>query len=145
MNARSTWIRRLAAPSSSASRSLAAIALAGGFSELGAKPVTTARSDVDLVATEYGVADLWGLDLPARAQALIAIAHPDFRERLAAEAAQARRRAEVLRTTAPLSPPVSSSSFFPLERWMTVGRQNGPISACKCRVCDTYNLRSPVA
>ena len=60
---------------------------------LGAKPVTTARSDVDLVATEYGVADLWGLDLPARAQALIAIAHPDFRERLAAEAAQALPRA----------------------------------------------------
>ena len=47
---------------------------------LGGKPVTTARSDVDLVVTEYGVADLWGLDLHARAEALIAIAHPDFRD-----------------------------------------------------------------
>lgn len=54
---------------------------------LGARPVTTARSDIDLVVTEYGVADLWGLDLPARAQALIAIAHPDFRDGLARQAA----------------------------------------------------------
>ena len=50
---------------------------------LGVRPVTTARSDVDLVVTEYGVADLWGLDLHARVEALIAIAHPDFREDLA--------------------------------------------------------------
>ncbi|MFC7706320.1 acetyl-CoA hydrolase/transferase family protein [Plastorhodobacter daqingensis] len=49
---------------------------------LGDRPVTTARSDVDLVVTEYGVADLWGLDLRARVEALIAIAHPDFREDL---------------------------------------------------------------
>jgi len=51
-------------------------------SSLCGKPVTTARSDVDLVVTEFGVADLWGLDLHARARALIAIAHPDFRESL---------------------------------------------------------------
>jgi 4-hydroxybutyrate CoA-transferase len=38
--------------------------------------------------TEFGVADLWGLDLPARAEALTAIAHPEFRERLAAEFAR---------------------------------------------------------
>ena len=49
---------------------------------LGHRPVTTARSDIDLVVTEQGVADLWGLDLHARATALIAIAHPDFRENL---------------------------------------------------------------
>lgn len=49
---------------------------------LGNRPVTTSRSDVDLVVTEYGVADLWGLDLPARARALIAIAHPEFRDAL---------------------------------------------------------------
>lgn len=58
---------------------------------LGNRPVTTARSDVDLVVTEWGVADLWGLDLLARPKALIAIAHPDFRDQLARdlEAAQA--------------------------------------------------------
>lgn len=54
---------------------------------LGGKPVTTARSDIDLVVTEHGVADLWGLDLPGRARALIEIAHPDFREQLERAAA----------------------------------------------------------
>ncbi len=49
---------------------------------LGGGPVTTARSDIDLVVTEYGSADLWGLDLKSRATALIAIAHPDFRDEL---------------------------------------------------------------
>jgi acyl-CoA hydrolase len=55
---------------------------------LGDRPVTTARSDVDLVVTEYGVADLWGLDLRARVKALIGIAHPDFREELERGAAR---------------------------------------------------------
>lgn len=50
--------------------------------DLGDHPVTTARSDVDLVVTEHGVADLWGLDLNARRKALIDIAHPDFRDAL---------------------------------------------------------------
>jgi len=50
------------------------------------QPVTTARSDIDLVVTEFGVADLWGLDLNARAKALIEIAHPDFRDALSRQA-----------------------------------------------------------
>lgn len=50
--------------------------------KLGGRPVTTARSDVDLVVTEYGSAALWGLDLRARAEALIAVAHPAFRAQL---------------------------------------------------------------
>jgi 4-hydroxybutyrate CoA-transferase len=41
--------------------------------------VTTSRSDVHYVVTEYGVADLRGKTLRQRAEALIAIAHPDFR------------------------------------------------------------------
>lgn len=47
-------------------------------------PVTTPRFAVDCVVTEYGVARLKGRDLHARAAALIAIAHPDFRDGLAA-------------------------------------------------------------
>jgi acyl-CoA hydrolase len=43
-------------------------------------PVSAARSDVDIVVTEHGVARLSGLTPPARAQALIAIAHPEDRE-----------------------------------------------------------------
>ena len=44
--------------------------------------VTTARADVDMVVTEYGVAELRGKSLRERAQALIAIAHPKFRDGL---------------------------------------------------------------
>jgi len=46
-------------------------------------PVTTPRFAIDLVVTEYGVARLRGKDLWARAEALIAIAHPSFRDALA--------------------------------------------------------------
>lgn len=48
--------------------------------------VSTSRNDVHYIATEYGVADLRGKSLLQRAKALIAIAHPDFREALLAEA-----------------------------------------------------------
>lgn len=48
--------------------------------------VTTSRNDVHFVVTEYGVADLRGKTLHARAQALIAIAHPAFREQLKQQA-----------------------------------------------------------
>jgi acyl-CoA hydrolase len=44
--------------------------------------VTTSRAHVHYVATEFGVANLHGLDLEERARALIGIAHPDFREEL---------------------------------------------------------------
>lgn len=47
-----------------------------------ASPVTTPRSDVDVVVTEHGAADLRGLDDRARAQALIAVADPAHRESL---------------------------------------------------------------
>lgn len=45
-------------------------------------PVTTPRSDADLVVTEYGVADLRGVPVEERPARLIAIAHPAFREML---------------------------------------------------------------
>lgn len=48
--------------------------------------VVTSRADVHLVVTEFGVADLYGRSLQERARALIAIAHPDFRDVLEAEA-----------------------------------------------------------
>ncbi|MCE8165086.1 4-hydroxybutyrate CoA-transferase [Porphyromonas gingivalis] len=44
--------------------------------------VTTLRNEVDYVVTEYGIAQLKGKSLRQRAEALIAIAHPDFREEL---------------------------------------------------------------
>ena len=45
--------------------------------------VSTNRYDMDRVATEWGVAELRGKDVVARAQALIRIAHPRFRAELA--------------------------------------------------------------
>ena len=55
-------------------------------------PVTTARSDVDVIVTEFGAAELRGQTLGERARRLVAIAHPDFREELdkAAHAIQQR-------------------------------------------------------
>jgi acyl-CoA hydrolase len=48
--------------------------------------VVTTRADVHYVVTEYGIADLFGRTLRERAEALSAIAHPAFREELAAAA-----------------------------------------------------------
>jgi 4-hydroxybutyrate CoA-transferase len=44
--------------------------------------VVTSRGDVHYVVTEYGVAYLHGKNIRQRCQALIEIAHPDFREEL---------------------------------------------------------------
>lgn len=48
--------------------------------------VTTMKNTVDKVVTEYGVAELRGRSIRERTRALIAIAHPKFRDELAAEA-----------------------------------------------------------
>lgn len=48
--------------------------------------VTLHRSDVDLVVTEYGVADLRGCTIRERVQKLTEIAHPDFRDKIKEEA-----------------------------------------------------------
>ena len=45
-------------------------------------PVTTARSEVDVIVTEFGAAELKGQTLAERARRLVAIAHPAFREEL---------------------------------------------------------------
>lgn len=47
--------------------------------------VTTSRTDVDYVITEFGIAELKGRTLRERARNLINIAHPNFREELKAE------------------------------------------------------------
>ena len=46
-------------------------------------PVTTPRNDTHFVVTEYGWADLKGKSMSQRADALIALAHPKFRDKLA--------------------------------------------------------------
>ena len=50
--------------------------------------VTTLKNTVDHVVTEYGVAELRGRSIRERAQALIAVAHPDHRDWLRSKARQ---------------------------------------------------------
>jgi len=44
--------------------------------------ISTPRYDIDYIVTEHGIAEMKGKTLSQRAQALISIAHPDFREEL---------------------------------------------------------------
>ena len=50
--------------------------------------VVTSRNHVHYIATEYGMVDLYGKTIRQRTQALISIAHPDFRDDLTAQAKQ---------------------------------------------------------
>ena len=48
--------------------------------------VTTPRSDIHYVATEFGCIDVRALTMQDRARAMISLAHPDFREELTSQA-----------------------------------------------------------
>lgn len=54
--------------------------ITAGFAD--AMLVTTPRHQVDVVITEFGAAELFGRTTRERAEALVAIAHPDFRDDL---------------------------------------------------------------
>lgn len=47
--------------------------------------VTSIKSEIDYVVTEYGIAKLFGKSLQERAKELIAVAHPDFRAELTSQ------------------------------------------------------------
>jgi 4-hydroxybutyrate CoA-transferase len=49
-------------------------------------PVTTPRSEVQYVATEYGCVNLKIRNMSDRVRAMISLAHPDFRDQLTQEA-----------------------------------------------------------
>jgi 4-hydroxybutyrate CoA-transferase len=57
--------------------------------------VTALRTDVDIVVTEYGIADLKYLPNRARAEALISIAAPQFRDQLRSQLADSRQPQQV--------------------------------------------------
>lgn len=52
--------------------------------------VTTSRTDAMYIVTEYGIADIYNKPIKERVEALISIAHPDFRDELRNQAVQAR-------------------------------------------------------
>lgn len=61
----------------------------GGVSKIVSQlsgPVTTPRSDVGVIVTEFGAADLRGLPISRRVKAMISIAPPEHQERLEREA-----------------------------------------------------------
>jgi acyl-CoA hydrolase len=68
----------IALPSTAARGSISRIV---PFLDQGAGVVTT-RAHVQTIVTEYGVAELHGRSIRERAESLIAIAHPDFRDEL---------------------------------------------------------------
>jgi len=53
--------------------------------------ITTPRHHVDVIVTEYGAAELEGLTVQERGEALAAIAHPQFRDELLAAADRASK------------------------------------------------------
>jgi acyl-CoA hydrolase len=74
---------------------LPATARGGTVSRITARlsgPVTTARSEVDVIVTEFGAAELKGQSLAERTRRLIAIAHPGFREDLEQQARVIQQR-----------------------------------------------------
>ena len=75
----------IALPSDTTTRSGKRFTRIVGMLKHGAGVVTT-RNHVRYVVTEYGVADLYGKSIRQRAQALIGIAHPDFRADLTKQA-----------------------------------------------------------
>jgi acyl-CoA hydrolase len=80
----------VASAGGSAIVALPSTARAGSVSRIVARlpagVTSTARSDTDLVVTEFGVAELRGRSLRERAASLTRIAHPDFRAELEAAA-----------------------------------------------------------
>lgn len=52
--------------------------------------ITTPRTDVQYIVTEYGIADLRSQTISERVKAMVNIAHPDFRDQLLADAKKAK-------------------------------------------------------
>ena len=77
--ARGHGVRIVALAAQAADNSVSRIVAPG----VGSGPVSLGRMDVDVVVTEHGAADLRLLGHAARAEALIAIAAPDYRDALA--------------------------------------------------------------
>ena len=75
----------IALPSTTTLRDGTLITRIAAMLKLGAG-VVTSRNHVRYVVTEYGVADLYGKTIRQRAQQLINIAHPHFREELTNQA-----------------------------------------------------------
>lgn len=81
-------LRIVALPSTAGAGSISRIVPACA----GAGPVSLGRADIDVIATEFGAADLRDLDYAGRARALLTVAHPNHREALERSWADLERR-----------------------------------------------------
>src|SRR4029077_3797140 len=108
--------------------------------------VTTARSDADIIVTEFGAAELRGQSLAERVRRMVAISHPNHRETLEREAREwfgAGGESWSLRR--PRSPatrfnplPVKSEMLLPKHGEAFLGKWNAKMFHVK-------HLRSPFA
>jgi acyl-CoA hydrolase/ribosomal protein S18 acetylase RimI-like enzyme len=94
--------------------------------------VVTSRGDVRYVVTEHGVADLWGKSVRERALALIAIAHPDHRAGLMAEA---KRRHWVL-----VDQPIPTNPFE-TRAWLETLPDGTEIRVRAARATDEHGVQ----
>ena len=99
---------------------------------------TDPRSCGHYVVTEYGMINLKGLSTWERAEAIISIAHPDFREQLIADAEKMHiwRRMHSIRGPVYFESPFFSGRCFRMRPESSRGRQpawNGITSPSPCR------------
>lgn len=98
--------------------------------------VSITRSDVEYVVTEYGTAYLYGKSIRERCLALIDIAHPDFRQKLLAQA-------KAKRYISQSQPGRSFGSIYPAElECLHKTKQNKSVFVRPIKVVDEDILRS---
>ena len=99
--------------------------------------VTTLKNTVDHVVTEWGVAELRGRSISRRAHALVAIAHPDHRDALEAEARAAGLWGAVTTTGGSHVHHRHPFSETPVEDAMHRGIVTAPVDATVSEVAAT--------
>ncbi|MCG8532868.1 MAG: GNAT family N-acetyltransferase, partial [Desulfovibrionales bacterium] len=97
--------------------------------------VVVPRGDVQFVATEYGLVNLFGKTLQERAMALISIAHPNFRDELFARA----KDLELIETNRRFKQAIKG--VYPLKYEETVIRNDIPITFRPAKPVDERGIQ----
>ena len=92
--------------------------------------VTTMRADVDYVVTEYGVAHLKGKTLRERAQALLEIADPEFRDQIVEDCTALKGEACSAASRPSGAPPATKSPPHDAQTEYDHGRREGLPRPC---------------
>ena len=139
-----------------ASGSADANASGGAFIGLAAgNVVTTPRTDLMYVVTEYGMANLKGRSIAERARALISIAHPDFREELERASDRSRSAIDLTKVAAGIQKLVFVVSIYDaVDRKQTFGMVNNAyirlvneatgVEVCKADLSEDFSVETSV-